>query len=514
MAPFSITAQLPLGTYRGHRPDLTAERIPSVARLHSALLAAAGFGPRAIEYDGEWQPCDVDEVALRWLEDNPPTDVTVPAIKVSRNDAIAYRDDGTIGVAKKSKTIRKLPKQDSAVAVDGPFVWTWREPPPEPIADALRELCPDVPYLGSAESPVVLEVSAAISDPTHEYVPDAGLFTRGPGEHVDLPVRGRVDELARAHYAERTGKVGSDRAGTDERSTSPVPPRSAVRTGLYRPKNRPAADVPWSQVMLVPLDARVPEQDRVRVARAAHQALIKILDRDAPPVLTGIYPDGHKRPANHVALHILDREHPVALPGAAESALAVLIPFDVTDADVAEISRAVGTLRTLYSGRGRKLTVRGSIELRNGHLFWDEPAAGTVRLWRTSPPSIPDTRGYSGWTFTHAALLSLGFVWQGTAALSTPPGRGRIRDERFVEAVNLAGVAVLDTTPIRGTRVDNYVHRVNPHAVVRPYHALLHLGDLGGAQTIQAIGQCRHLGGGLLIPDDHTEGEILAVPGE
>jgi CRISPR-associated protein Csb2 len=56
--------------------------------------------------------------------------------------------------------------------------------------------------------------------------------------------------------------------------------------------------------------------------------------------------------------------------------------------------------------------------------------------------------------------------------------------------------------------VEDYVHRVHPDAVVRPYRATFALGDLGGPTTIQAIGQCRHHGGGLLIPHDRTEGEL------
>jgi CRISPR-associated protein Csb2 len=132
-----------------------------------------------------------------------------------------------------------------------------------------------------------------------------------------------------------------------------------------------------------------------------------------------------------------------------------------------------------------------------------------VRLWRSSPPAVPDTRGREGWTFTHAALLSLGFVWQDTRMLTASTGRGAERDNGFVDAANAAGAVVLQTQPWRGTRVDNYVHRVHPHAVVRPYRALLAMGELGGPTTIQAIGQSRHLGGGLLIPDDRPEGDVV-----
>ncbi|MCP2255207.1 CRISPR-associated protein Csb2 [Prauserella aidingensis] len=510
---FSIQAEFPFGTYRARRPDATPDRVPSVARLHSALLAAAGFGPRAVESDGELGPCDNDEAALRWLENNPPTDVRIPEIRVSTNDAVEYRDDGTIGKTGKTKRIRKLPKQRTAVAVNGSFVWTWRESPPEPVAEALRALCADVPYLGTTESPVVLTAGEPGSDvePTHELDTQADTFTREPGATVDIPAPGRVDELAAAHRAERSGKVGTSKAGTDERALSSVPPRRAVRPARYRARERHADTAPWTDVLLVPLRGEIAESSRVRVAVAAHRALIKLLaatDGSAPPVLTGSYPQGVRRTANRVAIHVIDRDLPAQLPGHGGPALAVLVPREAEPADAAAVYRAVSMVRELrVGGRIGKVEVAGGVEVVAGDRFWYEPAPGTVRLWRTSPPAVPDTRGRDGWTFTHAALLSLGFVWQGTPLITQPRGRGGQRDNGFVEAVTGAGAAVVAAHPLRGARPENYVHRVNPHAVVRPYRAWLSLGDLGGSQTVQAIGQSRHLGGGLLIPDDRPEGE-------
>lgn len=506
--PFSIKARYPLGVYRGRRPDLTPERLPSVARLHAALLCAAGFGPRAVNNGDDWAPCDADEAALRWLEDNPPTDVRIPPLRVSGNDAIAYRDDGTIRKSRGVTTIRKLPKQDTTVAVDGEFVWTWHQTPPAPVADALRALCPDVPHLGTAESPVLLTVTDDTVEHTHEHVSGANLFTRGAGITVDVPVSGRVDELRRAHHAERTGRVGSDRAGTDERSTSPLPSRTGVRPSRYRPVVQQAMDVPWSDVLLVGLDRRVEEHDRVRLAVAAHRALIKILDRASPPILTGAYPDTTRRPANRVALHVLDRDHPMDLPGQAQSALAVLLPRDAPSAELDALYQAVAALRTLHPARGQTVARSGDVAVVAGDRVWRSPEPGTIRLWHTSPPAVPDTRGHAGWTFTHAALLSLGFVWQSTV-LPRPQARGAARDTGIVDAVNAAGAVVLRTQPIRQQHVDNYVHRVHADAVVRPYRATLALGELGGPTTIQAIGQCRHLGGGLLVPTDYDEGSLF-----
>ncbi|MGD9990523.1 type I-G CRISPR-associated protein Csb2 [Pseudonocardia sp.] len=513
--PFSLVATMPLKTYKGHRPDGTAEPFPSVARLHAALLSAAGFGTRAVERDGDIEPCAEDVAALRWLEDNPPSKMSIPALSASRGTAIAYRADGTIGKTGKAKTLRKLPKRDVTVAVDGAFVWTWDEPPPAGVAQALRALCPDVAHLGTAESPVLLTTTEDDVAPTHTLAPGAGSFDRAPGHSLDVPVRGRFEELTEAHRATRTGKVGSDRAGTDERSLAPIPTRRALRTARYRQLQRPVADVPWSEVLLVPVDRAVAERDRVRWAVATHKALIKFLDRSSPPLLTGAYPPEQRRPANRVALQFLPDCRAVRTPHDS-AALAVLLPADADPAQLDPIYTAVGRLTSVHSrsrdSRGRPIgpseTCRatGPVEVLTGDRFWKDPDAGTVRLWRTDPAAVPDTRGHEGWSFLHAALLSLGFVWQKRAGLPAPTGRGRQRYTALVEAVNAAGVAVVSARALRTSRVADYVHHVNPDAVVRPYRAELTVGDLASATTMQAIGQTRHLGGGLLVPHDLPEG--------
>ena len=69
---------------------------------------------------------------------------------------------------------------------------------------------------------------------------------------------------------------------------------------------------------------------------------------------------------------------------------------------------------------------------------------------------------------------------------------------------------------VRAADVSRYVHKVNEHAVVRPYTACLSLGNLAGAGTMQAIGQSRHLGGGLLVPFDVPDGYrpcAVSLPG-
>ncbi|GGK64875.1 type I-G CRISPR-associated protein Csb2 [Nocardia camponoti] len=509
---FSIVASYPLSTFRGSRPDGTVDRVPSVARLHSALLAAAGFGPRAMETELGWGPSEADEVALRWLEDNPPNAVTIPPLQVTIGDAIAYRDDGTIGKTGKAKTIRKLGKQESVVAVDGEFVWTWRQTPPPQVAESLRELCPDVPHLGTAESPVIIRVVDTDVPSTHEFDPTADLFHQDPGYDLDLPLPGRADELMSAHTAERTGKVGSDRAGTDERSTSRALPRAHIRSGRYRAIRAPQPDVPWPEVLVVPLDSAVAEKDRVRVAVAAHRTLIKILDRLSPPILTGDYADPALRPANRVAIQVIDRRQPTTFSMRTPSSLAIMIP-PADRSEIAAVLRAVHQMKTLRPIGGSRVDVAGQVEVVAGDQVWREPEPGKIRLWKTSPPAVPDTRGYRDWTFTHAVLLSLGYIWQGTQLIPPAIGTGAERANSLVDAVNAANAVVLETDPVRDSSVHHYVHKVNKNAIVRPYRARLTLGDLCGASTLVAIGQARHLGGGLLVPDDRPEGSLF-IPGE
>ncbi len=521
---FAIIAELPLGTYRGAGSDGRPERLPSVARLHSALLCAAGFGPRAVEGARDrLDVADADMVALRWLEENPPDSVHIPALEVNAGHAVAYREDGTWGNPPKSNgpAINKLPKApDAATAVGGRFVWIWKQDPPEPVRAALAQICPDVPYLGTTESPVRLTaVTGEDFCATHTLNPGAGLFTVG-GTGIDHPVSGRLQELSDAHR-KATGPPPSVRADgwkKNEASLSPVPGRKAVATVWYTPRQGGSADVPWPQVITIPMDGPVPERDRVAWAVAAHRALIKMIGPGAPAMITGAYPEGARRPANRIALHMLGPGMPTQ---ACRPSLLIMIPADPDPADLETLQQAVAALPSLRGPRGRTRTLdTAKIQVVDGSGFWAPPQPGTLRLWRTVPAAVPDTRGSrdAGWNFAHAALLSVGFVWKDQKGrLPEIPGRGDAYYRGLAAAVSSAGVAVVHTRAIRAPDVARYVHKVNAHAVVRPYTAYLSLGSLAGPRTIAAIGQSRHLGGGLLVPFDIPEGtpvDEITVPAE
>jgi CRISPR-associated protein Csb2 len=483
--------------------------------LHSALLCAAGFGSRAVPHDNGLVPCAADEAALRWLEEHPPDSVAIPPLAVNLGRAVAYRDDGTIKQARGRATTKKLPKvPDRSVGVGGRFVWMWTEPPPLPVRQALTALCGDVPYLGTTESPVRLTVTEPVA-PTHEADRRAGMFPDG-GVTVEVCRPGRTRELAAAHVRRMVVPRSESRAGygTDESSLSETPTREAVEPLHYRSRAQPvAADVPWGQVVLVPLSRAVAEPYRVAWAVAAHRALIKLIGDGAPPLVTGAYPTGMPRPANRVALHLLDGSAPVAGGHRSPGTLAILVPGGAQAADVAVLLGAVGQLRAVRGPGGKSAGVVGQPWEVSGARFWAETPPGCVRLWRTVPAAVPDTRGVRGreWTFTEAALLSVGFVWK--RLLPAAAGRGEEHYRNLAGSVAEAGVAVVRTAPVRTVEVGRYVHRVNEHAVVRPYTAWLWLGDLAPATAVAAIGQSRHLGGGLLVPHDMPAGTPLDAVG-
>src|SRR6478736_2814294 len=97
MSGFGIIATFPLGTYTGHKRDGSSDPFPDAARLHAALLNAAGQGSAAVLDRNELRPSDQAIGALKWVEENPPTGIRLPRIvRVAATDSIAYRAAGLI----------------------------------------------------------------------------------------------------------------------------------------------------------------------------------------------------------------------------------------------------------------------------------------------------------------------------------------------------------------------------------------------------------------------------------
>lgn len=497
---FAIVAEFPLGTYRGHRQDGSVDPLPSPARLHAALLAAAAQGVRAEPADGEFAPNRVDRAALAWLESHAPDGIARPHSITNAGRVLAYRAEGFFGVRDKRRVLESKEDHPGAVALAGPIAWVWDEAPPEELASALAALCQEVPYLGTTESPVRLRVESAT--PTHRLDPDAGLLT-GDGLEVEIPRPGRTAVLERAFRA-ASGRVpspASDRPSRTEGAVASPSEQAALARARYVPLTAQPADVPWPTVVLLPVDVDIATEDRLAWSVALHRAFVARIGDGAPPLVTGKYAPGVARPVNRLAIQYIPSSIAAAPRLPARGAFALLIPAAADPADLAVLDRAVRGLRELRSGSRRPLRLSRDPVVVAGDSFWAPVPAGHRRVWITGTAAIPESRPLRGrsWTIGDAALLSLGLVYRDRF------GRRGSKASWYADVVAdlaAAGVAVIDAHKLHGVDVRRYVHRATPAMAVQPYLAALWLGRLAGERTILAIGQTRHLGGGLLVPHD------------
>jgi CRISPR-associated protein Csb2 len=501
---FALIAEFPGGVYQGHVASGDLDPLPSATRLHAALLCAAGAGVRAVITNGRLAPRADDAQALRWLENNPPDGLMVPGTVENRPGAIAYRDLGLFDKRQKGVVRRKQDKTTVRVAVAGPVAWVWDHAPPAQVLESLQALCRDVSHLGMAESPVRLSVGDAAA--THRRAPTANLFV-GDGLNVEVPTHGRMNELVSEHD-KLLLQPRKDGTTTKEYERSGPPPCDAVGTARYVPLSNPVkGPMPWSHAWLVPLDAEVGPDWRTRWAIAAHRALISLAGDGAPPVLTGRYSEAAAVPANRVSIQFLGHQRLASGDLGTPGSMLVLIPTGTTSTDLEVIEAAVSQLRRLQ-GPGNRFARRiGSAYPFDTKQFWAAPPEGTYRRWLTVPAAVPDGRPPTrkSWTMDDAVSLSVAMVWRDILNLSRHQQHWQVA--WAAEARN-QGVKVEALHWVTDGDLSRFVHRVNPGAVVRPYQALLDLGDLGTSQGLVAIGQSRHLGGGLLYPVDIPSGEV------
>lgn len=498
---FAIIAEFPLGTYRGRKGDGALDPLPSPARLHAALLNAAAQGVRA-DAAGSLAPNASDRHALVWLESNPPDALRVPATATNDGAPIAFRDMGF----HEKWARKKLPgTSGGSIALAGPLAWIWSDDPPAAVREALTALCRDVPYLGTSESPVLLSAGEALA--THEADRSASLF-RGHGIEVDVAAPGRAT-LLEAAYRAAVGQVptvaGDAIKQAETERLAPVE-RGSLRRLRYVGIEPMPPRVPWSSVVILPVDEARPLLGHVAWCVALHRALIGLIGDGAPALVTGRYDPGEPRPANRLAIQYLSGSLPTSVPLGPAGAFALLVPHGADPADLGVLGRAIRGLRLLRLNSTRAARISSEVTVVRGDEFWRPTPTGHIRLWMTEPAAVPETRRIRGdqGTLGDVALLSIGMVWRDELG---GLGRGSGWYARLAEAALARGAEVLDAHKLHTSDVRNYVHRIAEGTVVQPYRATLRLGTLVGNRTVVAIGQSRHLGGGLLVPRDLPEDE-------
>jgi CRISPR-associated protein Csb2 len=240
--------------------------------------------------------------------------------------------------------------------------------------------------------------------------------------------------------------------------------------------------------------------ERVRWCVAAHRALISLVGDGAPAALTGVYPPGVPRPANRVGLQILDDTVGFAGMAHTPATLALLVPRGIAGSDLAVVGAAFQRLKTVTRAGHSRAVVERPV-LVPAEQLWPAAPSGHRRLWRTATAFVPDTRPprRGTWSLADATALSVGLVWRD---MLSGAGRGEAFYRQVAADAAARGVQAFTVTRVSDGDQTRFVHRVNPGHVVVPLRARLSLGTLAGDRAVVAIGQSRHLGGGLLLPVD------------
>jgi CRISPR-associated protein Csb2 len=519
---FAITAEFTLGFYQGRDAAGAPERWPTPARLHAALVAAAaGLGD-----DGRIPERFLG--ALRWFEGRPPARVVLPAAHIPSQEVRAYRELGLVSKSSKSKTIqagRKASAPASRIsALAGPVVYWWEDEPDAALVEMLGDLCAEVPYLG--ERPSVVELTAgAMPMPVNGLERTASRFL--PPERstrLTCPESGRTDALIRAHderYPDRGPSVARDRWKADEQEVL-APSAGHLREVSYLRAAPTLTDAPWREAYLVEgwLDApgggrspwRPASDELVAWSVALHRALVRAAGFGAPAMLTGRHlPESGPVPANHAAIQIVDPVWPIAGGPLDTSAFLLLLP---AGDGAAETLQALQRVRSVYRGRAGKV-VLGEVRRVAADRFWAPPAPGFERWWMPTPTAICETRPVradrgSGprWSLDDALLLAIGHVWRdllpSSSGESVVSGRGSRagRYRRLAARVRATGVRIAQGERSKLRFPERYVHRISKGLIVTGVTGLIRLGTLSTDTQVNAIGQARHLGGGLLVPVD------------
>ncbi|QNG19864.1 type I-U CRISPR-associated protein Cas5/Cas6 [Rhodococcus triatomae] len=506
---WAIVARFLLGTYTGHRDDGAPDPFPDPARLHAALVHAACQGSTALaDSGGSLRPSPESLAALRWFESNPPTGIHLPeSVPINGERVIAYRHEGVVRKEGAAWTDKKTQRRVAdGYAFNGEIAWVWEQEPPADVRDTLDALCADVSCLGEAASPVVLEVSSAAPEQTLRLRPEASRFAAG-ATAVRVAEPGRVDALLTGH---QKANVKRPTTAQDRPASSELPaPHPVVTTGLasaqYFPADPAPAAGPWQEVILLPVDLDVDFRDRVLWCTALHRALVSRIGFGAPSLVTGVYEPGVPRPANRLALQYLHRSLLGHL-NITSDAFALMIPAGAEQEDYAALTAALANFRYLRSPAGM-VQFDGTVHSVLADEFWPAPAPRTVRMWTTNPVAVAETRpqrdAVPAWTLQDAALLSVGFVLRDRWQLE--PGRGLAFYRSVVEQARERGVRVQQVRAVAKRDAERYVHKLHRNTPVLTYSATFDVGEAIPPRTLSAVGQSRHLGGGLLVPVDHPE---------
>lgn len=514
--PYRIKAYFPLGFYQGKGIQGGLEELPTPARLHAALIAGA-YNLEHLEGLFSSNLSSLDQSVFDWLEACPPDAVLAPHCMAEEGNAIAHRNTGLIRPNKKTKkkddaSFKAVPAS-SRCFLDGPISWFWVDAPSDEIRNRIDQIVQEVPYLGEAVCPVIIGASIIEEIPQntlHRCAPsfDAiGLAIAQPGRH----------QAWEQSYKKAQEPIKQDAAVANEEEKLAEYPRAGLGTAYYEDQaaacSESAANVPWIHGYMLQISdcsgKRLSQEDYVEWAVCLHRAIVKQFGDALPKCLQRMSPDGHSL-ANGVAIQILSDAFPIADEYAiGGDAFIVMIPRGAAYEE-RRVLEALKHVRHLYSrslGK-RKIDVMLTGERIDLSRFWKPVPEGFHRIFQPVPLFIPDTRPPSKrkpdggrWTMDDDARVAIGHVWRDMPSfvIDESGDAGRIA---LSKQVDKAGVQVFGGRIVPTGNIRSYVHKTPRGSMLIGGQACIDLDAIGCNECLTAIGQTRHLGGGLLIPTD------------
>lgn len=554
---FAISAFFPLGFYQGSDSGGRPESYPSPSRLYSALVSAAylTFGFETPNAD-----CGLTDeqihAALDWLEGNPPQEILFPRVISAGNKAVAYRNKGNVQDRKKPKDKKSPAAAYIATAYKQHpesgmvLTWVWHENPSSEIARTLSSLCGEVPYLGEACSVVELR--------THEdygFPVDAGKYVWTlstdsaltsifkKGKVFSFPKKGRLEDLKQAFAAANPAPKGKKKAPivrdkeAEQNFLNEYLPLQTEEQARYLPpslQEENALKAPWATAFYMEIDQvdngrakngkvewKPEESEFVGWAVALHRFLVRQWGTDPSLALVGKYAPGAKRPANNVSIQIVDSGFKESYGQQLRKEIAenrpgflILLPYDMAKADIQKLHdvcvRAKG--KTLYYSPNKPTLRLGNTTVIDAAHLWKPVAEGMCRYWTIRPMAIaetrpvPDSKHNRKWGVREAICLALGHVWRDSYV---PQTDATSREERYWDLVDAiksktSHFRIFDWHAVYRVNMTDYAHHADSSNVLHGMQALVAISD--GADSLDcaamAIGQSRHLGGGLLVPVD------------
>lgn len=478
-------------------------------------------------------------------------------------DAVVYRDKGYIDSTKHKKRPKKASALASTGVTyqdaDGRLTWQWQSEPEPSIIAALAALCWEVPYLGESCSKVRLTAAVTQECPMpgslekDDVVGFANLRRKG-NVMFAFPGAGRLEELKHG-YEQVTPLQNQERGAAPNKKNeeelnllAAFPMLDTVREASYSAPT--AADrglgKPWPDFIVIPVTPDAAENannvwcpspaDYVGWAVAMHRFLVSQWGLNPPASLTGKYSTGTGtgRPSNNVAIHVLSASMGKTTDLLDEKvksfgfpAFLLMLPESMRDEDrqrLYDVCRASEGKFVYYSRSVGRIRLGAPHYESNGNL-WQEPAADRIRFWQPFPlaiaetrPMSPDTQTGRAWRAAEAMYLALGHVWRNASFMEQQAGENerlvsKNKQQAYEERIwTLTKRASDADSPLRvhgarqvfETNMGDYAHHVDASNVLRGMSGLISIDAEEADVTCAAlaVGQSRHLGGGLLLPVD------------